>query len=524
MDRRNRSAAARRGRRPDFTRPDRFTLPLRRSGRQGEEISLFDLARRNLRWPPPEGPQVRFSPSAFAAWLILALAGNYPGRLNEDSLEQLIGWSNPERLTDLHSPVVTWLWNLAAPGLGQPVSALLIQSLALAFYAAIVPRKWPRGWAAWAALSVESVFKLSLLVSAGFIIKDILLIGMLLSALGAFQLAGSAKYPRTWIAAAVILLLLSLLVRPTNFILLFAAGALVLPFVARSLRGAAILLPLLALVLAASVPLYVGISRVLFGAADGHSERQVQIFDMAGISARTGRNHFTDLEGWPSASLPPPGRCYDPESWAAFAHGRPCGRYSAVIEEVRMQSGRRAIARWWIEGIAANPAAYARHRIDHMSALLGAGYDERWARIRKELGPQRRHLYALNRSERAGEVERIQQGLAAPVHMRWWRESRVSLGFAWIGEVIYAHRWTEALALAFCILLLGWSWMRRIGGRTVPLAVPAAAGLGIGNAAIYLFLGVAAQDRYLFPTVCLAIFAGIAALRSNAGWKVSVGD
>jgi hypothetical protein len=310
--------------------------------------------------------------------------------------------------------------------------------------------------------------------------------------------------------------MLSLLVRPTNFIMLFVAGALSLPFVARSLRGAAILLPLMTLVLAASVPLYVGISRVLLGAADGQSERQVQIFDMAGISARTGRNLFTGLEGWPSAGLPPPEQCYRRESWAAFAYGGTCGRYSIVIEEVRTQTGRRAIAGWWLKGIATNPGAYAGHRLGHMSTLLGADYDARRKRDKEAFGPQRRHLYALNRSERAGDVERIQQRLADPVRMRWWQESRLSLAFAWIGEVIYAHRWTEALALILCFLLLGWSWIRRVSGRIVPLAVPAAAGLGIGNAAIYLFLGVAAQDRYLFPTVCLAIFAGIAALRSIA--------
>lgn len=459
---------------------------------------------------------MRFSPTAFGAWLLLALIGNYPGRLNEDSLQQLIGWSNPDRLTDLHSPVVTWLWSLAAPVVGQPASALLIQSVALAFYAAIVPSAWPRDRAAWTALAVETLFKLSLLVSAGFIIKDVLLIGLLLSALGAIQLAASASRPRLLTGAILVLLLLSLLVRPTNCIMLFVAGALSLPFVARSRRSFAILLPMLALALLASVPLYVGISRSLLGAADGHSERQVQIFDMAGISARTGRNLFMDLEGWPPANLPPPERCYSPESWAAFAHGGKCGEYSVVIEQVRSQVGRRAIASWWLKGIAAHPGDYAGHRLDHMSRLLGAGYDERRERARAMWGAQGRHLYALNRPERIGEVRRIQHGLSAPVRMSWWRESGLSRAFGAAGELIYAHRWTEALALACCVLVVGWSWLRKARGRLVHLSVPAAAGLGIGNAAIYLFLGIAAQDRYLFPTVCFAIFAGIAALRSKA--------
>ena len=59
-----------------------------------------------------EAPGVRFQPLVFIAFTLLAVMTNYPGRLNEDSLGQLIGAANPLFLTDHHSPTVTWLWSL----------------------------------------------------------------------------------------------------------------------------------------------------------------------------------------------------------------------------------------------------------------------------------------------------------------------------------------------------------------------------------------------------------------------------
>src|SRR5687768_12738907 len=110
----------------------------------------------------PAAPEaaVRFSWLIFAMFLILCVAVNYPGRLNEDSLLQLVGAADRGLLTDLHSPLVTWIWSLPAPVLGQPAAALLVQSLLLACYAAMVPAALPRDARGVAALAIETVFKL----------------------------------------------------------------------------------------------------------------------------------------------------------------------------------------------------------------------------------------------------------------------------------------------------------------------------------------------------------------------------
>src|SRR5688572_27456415 len=71
--------------------------------------------KRRFAEGSPGTARVRFSALLFTAFLIAAFGINYPGRMNEDSLWQFIGWANPEQMNDLHSPFVTWMWSLPAP-------------------------------------------------------------------------------------------------------------------------------------------------------------------------------------------------------------------------------------------------------------------------------------------------------------------------------------------------------------------------------------------------------------------------
>lgn len=449
--------------------------------------------------------RLRFSWLVFTLFLLLCVAVNYPGRLNEDSLEQLVGAADPALRTDIHSPIVTWIWSLPAPLLGQPAGALLVQSLLLAFYAAMVPAALPRDRRGLAALALETVFKLALVVSAGFIIKDILLVGLLLAGLAALQ--------RRWTVAAAALLALALFVRPTNVVMAAIAASLVLALYARSLRSYSAALLIAAALLGASLPVYFGFNRYVARARPGHSEIQLFLFDSAGISARTGKDLFAGLEPWPKG-LPDPRRCYTASEAAIMAPWAKCAGYSEAGSTIN-RLGPRVLPRWWLGNILAHPLAYAGHRLDFTSNLLDPHEMARrhpvYGRFTGSVG---RHLYALNRPDQAERFRQAAHGRIAPGDVGWWRGNRAAGLFAALGALVFGFRWTEALALLACALVMASGFRRRWQGRPVAPAALAAAAIGIGNFAMHAMLGVASQDRYLFPTVCCAAFALIALLRT----------
>jgi hypothetical protein len=456
----------------------------------------------------PEAP-VRFSWAIFAMFLLLCLAVNYPGRLNEDSLQQLLGAADPGLRTDLHSPVVTWIWSLPAPLLGQPAGALLIQSLLLAFYAAMVPATLPRDPGGTAALAVEAVFKLALVVSAGFIIKDMLLVGLLLAGLAALQRARS----RAWAAAAAGLLALALFVRPTNVVMAAIAAALVLALHAGSWRSYFAALLASGALLAALLSLYFGFNRHVAAARPGHAEIQLFLFDSAGISARTGKDLFAGLAPWPKG-LADPRRCYTPYEAAIIAPWARCAGYAQAASTINAL-GPRVLPRWWLTNIASHPLAYAEHRLAFASYLLDPRETGRNHPVHgRAAGREPRHLYALNRTDRARLLQDAAGGRIAAEEIGWWKGNKAADLFAALGALVFGFRWMEVLGLLACAAVLASGLRARWRGRPAALAAQAAAALGIGNFAMHALLGIASQDRYLFPTVCCAAFALIALLRA----------
>ncbi len=459
--------------------------------------------------PPDAGtpPPLRFSTGLFAAYLFLAFFINYPGRLNEDSLEQIIGYEIQGQLGDLHSPLLTWLMGVPGELLGQPPGALLTQCLPLAFYAAVIPASIAGRRAGRIAMATEILFKMSLIVSAGYLIKDVFLAGIILSLASVFRLAASSSRPGLWLGPAIALAVVVLMVRATNFLMLGIAVALVLPFLVRSARSYFLVLASAAVLLALSMPLHAGFNRFVLGAHNSRAERQLIIFDAAGISTATNTNQFASLPGWPTAQLPPPSHCHTPKQWGNFAYWGRCNGYTLAFNDYLNRSGRQAAASWWLRTVASNPSAYLTHRLAFTRELLVSEADEGW----------RHHLHGINTAERIHVFRRSAAGRMDERAVLWWRENAVAVGLAAFSSAIYQHRWTELTALVLCVILLGWSWLRRRRGLPLDLAVPIAAAFGIANFAVFIPFGIASWSRYLWPTVCCAGMALIAALYSAEG-------
>jgi hypothetical protein len=474
--------------------------------------------------PIARGGAVRFSWLLFALFFAVCVAVNYPGRLNSDSLQQILGMRDLRFLSDLHSPPTAAIWSLFAPLVGQPASALLVQSALLAFFVGMVPRPDRWGWPEAAAAALETLFKLSLVLSAGFIIKDMLLVGLLLAGLAALYRASTEltrpELSRPWLIAAAVCFAVSLLVRPSNFVMLTVAAILVLPLLVASWRGWLVASVAFAAVFALSVPVYGGINRLL-GAKPGHAEIQLFLFDSAGISARTGRNLFDPLEGWPRG-LPDPRACYTPSEAAVMAPWAQCRGYARA--GVRLYSADRSkVIGWWLRNVASHPVAYAQHRLAFTGHLVDPLESARRHPVYSAaLRGTRHHLYALNDGQRPDAFSALTKSKPAASEIGWWRSNPVAEALGRYGSGVYEQRWNEALALLFSLGLLLWQWRRRAMGRPVHLAVAVAAGLCVGNVAMHGVLGVASQSRYLFPSVCCAIYALLLLLWSRAAATAAV--
>lgn len=473
------------------------------------------MGRLGIGWlrAAQDEARVRFQPFVFLAFAVLCFWVNYPGRLNEDSLQQLIGAANREFLTDHHSPVVMWLWSLPTSLLGQPAGALFVQSLLLAFYAAVIPAQMPRSRRAILALTIEIPFKLSLVVSAGFIIKDILLVGLLLSMLAALQLAQSGRRRGVWLGISAALLIMITMVRPTNFVMLIVACAFWLPLVVRSVRAFAIAFAIVAVTLSVSLPLYDTLNRSVLRSYPTHIELHLFAFDVAGISAATGRNLFADVPGLP-ADLPPYTDCYKPHGASSFGPWGPCRGYVPALLRIGNSGGHDALRQWWQRAVTSHPLDYAKHRAAFTRHLLDSRQVDEPA-FARFIAAGLRHLYATNTRERAEDMRRITRDKVAPETFATWEGNSVLTGFATLRALLFDHRFTDLIALLVCVAAVAWHWQRRWRGLPFDAIAALAACIGIGNVVMYAVFGVASQGRFLLPTLCGAVFVAIAMLRSQ---------
>jgi hypothetical protein len=465
-------------------------------------------------WPFPSEPAIRFSGAAFTIFLVLCLAANWPGRLNEDSLEQFIGFHNPAQLGDLHSPLIAYLWSLPAPFLKQPAAALVVQSALIAFYAAMLPTPFPLRGLPLVHAAAEAAIKLSLAVLAGFVIKDVLLVGLLLAALACLQRSGASPRPARWLAATGLLFALSLVIRPTNFVMMAVLAAAIVPLAWRTWRGRAAALGLAFAALLMTLPISALFNAYATNARKDHAEVQLILFDLAGISARTGRDLVGDLPGWP-AGLPDPRLCYTPSEAAIIAPWSPCRGYAAAGRTV-YSTGRRRVIEWWLRSIAANPLAYLSHRLDYSRNLLDPVGASRGHPVYAAAAADRagRYLYALNQPSAAERLEAQTQSRIPSGQFLTWHENAAARALAWLTNLIVGFRGTPVAALLISLSLLGWTWVRHWRGRPLPpLTVPAAASLAAGNFLMHALAGVASQERYLHPTVFCAAFALLVAFR-----------
>lgn len=460
--------------------------------------------RGHIAIPRFTDPPIEFVWPVFAAFTAICFAVGYPGRLNQDSLYAVITISARAELGNWHSPTLAWLWSLPGPLLGQPAGALLVQSLLLGLYSGFLPRvpPTPRGWL---ALALALTFRLALVGGFGFIGKDIVVLGAMLVAIQLVQYRSTAGLGHAHRVALAGLVGLVLLIKAPNFLTFVVALALILPFFLRSPGPYAAIVVGALLVGMLSVPLDRAVDRHVFGAKDMHPDKQLVIFDLAGISMRTHSNAFASVAGWPTSRLPPIGRCYLPYMWDAFAPWGPCSGYSAAFDRLDAPLKRR-----WATEILAHPLAYAAHRLTYTGYLLRSQDHRSWG-----LGGN-----AVNDATSAasiGETREMMARLKADRPVRLWRPGIATRPFRWLEARLLRYPTIHFVAILGSLAMLLHGWLQRRDG--VRLGALLAVGLGLGNVAMLVVFGVADPARYLLPTTCLfyaALLALIVPARSTS--------
>ncbi|HEY7810322.1 MAG TPA: hypothetical protein VIA98_08085 [Allosphingosinicella sp.] len=466
-------------------------------------------------------PPARFSLPVFVLFSAACLAINYPGRLTVDGLVQLIGAIDRRYLTDWHSPLVTWLWSLPGGLLGQPFGAVLVQALPLSFYAAVRP-SGPSAWTikAVAALALVAVFKLALVVWAGIIIKDALLLGLVLAAVAAFQLSCAKGAGRLWPILFVCCVVIVGFIRPTNFVLLAIPALTLAFFYVRRGRRLWIAIALCAAGPLLLLPAGMTVNRWVFHAYPTHPEQQLILFDLAAVSARTGTNVFRGAEGWPVDRLPPPKACYTAAEWDPLSPWGRCAGYSQAYAEAVGRSGTAPLVRHWGTSLVRHHAAYRRHRVEHLIGSFGRSVD-----IVGEENPPPfdKKTLALNSSERDAEFRAVIAGRVPPDTFQKAHRSAHLRPFVGVSRLVLGQKGIGLLALAVCICLLArQGWLRFRGFATNPVVILATA-IGLANVLMVGLFGVAAAARYLLPLIACAFVAAIAVLQQDrrAGERAS---
>lgn len=453
---------------------------------------------------------VRFHPFVFAAFLYLSFSVNYPGHLNPDSLEQLVWAAHPQQMTDWHSPVVTWLWSMSGPLLGQPAGALMIQCLCMSFFVAVLPVFPQHNARTLSLLFAEGFFRLALVAIAGIVIKDVLLACLILAILAALQLSRSSGNRSRWLGIAATAFIAVLLVRPTNFLMVLIMWALISPILFRNVRSYLLALIVVCVLLVCVVPATDFVNRVVLGAQNARAQKQLIIFDIAGMSKHTGQNLFATLPEWPVATLPPPIPCYNPKRWDPYFFLGDCKGYDDAFDVASKQT-RSGLTGWWFEQVIRHPVAYLQHRLAYSRKLIRTDQHIIFPRapysdtLNSTLDPRDR-----DPNFNAEILET--RGLGA-AHIDFWPNTVAEEPFAKISSLLFGWRNAYILSAVMCLVLWAWTMRRHFTGREVDPTATLAAATGLGNIGMLMLFGVASEGRYLLTTICCAWIALLIALR-----------
>ena len=286
----------------------------------------------------------------------------WPGIMTWDPIEQY-DQAVRNSYADWHPPIMAWIWHFLIPIYPGTAPMFVLQvSLYLGGYALLTNWALKRGQPA-SALAFATCALLPIpMALMGSVLKDCLMTGALLSAVGLLVWRTESGNKLLAIASLVLLLLATAL----RFNAFPATAPLVVALLPASWRrgrarlAATSLVTLLSLL--AVQPL---VNRLLNAERTGVEFTQI-IFDLAGITEHSGVDAFPPLAM--SDPIAVNHGCYSPEMWDNFSSWDDpptCPINFDGVREAFDDTGQNPAA-FWFHAVAAHPLAYAEHRWDHL--------------------------------------------------------------------------------------------------------------------------------------------------------------
>lgn len=294
---------------------------------------------------------------AFAYW---------PGIMIDDARWQY-QQSVDNAYEDWHPPLMAWIWHHLIPLAPGPGPMLLLQlSLCWTGIALVAVWLYRRASPRFAIAAACTGLLPAPFALMGSITKDCLMAGALSCAVGLLLWSATVRN-RTGraalIAAGIIALLLAAALRVNAFV---ACVPLALALLPKPLTRT---IPRFALSAVASAGIFFMVPAAVSAALhaeDTDSQLSLIIFDLGGITERTGVNQFPDLGVANPVAVNH--RCYDPIGWDSYSTWakRPCPlgfeRFQSLVDEG--DTDPRLV---WLHAMVSHPIAYAEHRLDYFN-------------------------------------------------------------------------------------------------------------------------------------------------------------
>jgi hypothetical protein len=290
------------------------------------------------------------------------MACYWPGIMTWDPIEQY-GQAVANTYADWHPPIMAWIWHFLIP-IHSGTAPMLVLQVALYLGGHSLLTTWalkrgrPGSALAFAACALMPI-PMALM---GSVLKDCLMTGALLSAVGLLVWrteSGSRLLP----IAALVFLLLATALRFNAFPATVPLVVALTPISWRRGRVRLAATSLVTLLVLLSVqPL---VNRLLHVERTGVEYTQF-IFDLAGITEYSGVDAFPTLDV--SDPITVNHHCYSPEMWDDYSSWEDPPTCPINFDGVRQafaDSGQNPEI-FWLHAIASHPLAYAEHRWAHL--------------------------------------------------------------------------------------------------------------------------------------------------------------
>jgi len=267
---------------------------------------------------------------------------------------------------DWHPPLMAWIWRRMAFVVPGPAPMLLLQLLlywgGIGLIAWWAYRRGERGLAI--AIACAGWLPAPLALS-GAVLKDVLMAGFLLCAAG-MLLCRTMVQARVRAALTVASILCLFVAAALRLNAVFACLPLLLAALPRAFTRTSLRAVVSAIAGAAAFLATGPAVSNLVQAEDTKVNLSLMIFDVGGITERSGVNQFPDFGVRDPVKVNH--QCYDPKEWDSYSTwaNRPCPlgfeRFDALVDE-----GDVSVTLLWLNAIANHPLAYAEHRLDHFN-------------------------------------------------------------------------------------------------------------------------------------------------------------